>query len=195
MEAGSRLKCLQDCCRRYLEPKTCVADPSPPPNSSRIAMHEIPGYGSGWHIGIPWFHSGTKRPPLYAKCCHIFALASTLSGMKRTLAVMISLFVCLSTGFAQDWAKQKLDKSPATGNGYRSSMTTARYKLMLSILKLSRRYPSLLLFMRFLVLATGRAARPMIWQHMAILLSLPIFFLAWDQKAAAPRSLPARRMR
>jgi carboxymethylenebutenolidase len=35
--------------------------------------------------------------------------------MKRTLAVMIALFVCLSTGFAQDWAKQKLDKSPRHG--------------------------------------------------------------------------------
>jgi carboxymethylenebutenolidase len=28
---------------------------------------------------------------------------------------MIALFVCLSTGFAQDWAKQKLDKSPRHG--------------------------------------------------------------------------------
>ena len=35
--------------------------------------------------------------------------------MKRTLAIMIALFVCLSTGFAQDWAKQKLDKSPRHG--------------------------------------------------------------------------------
>lgn len=32
--------------------------------------------------------------------------------MKRTLAIMIALFLCLSTGFAQDWAKQKLEKSP-----------------------------------------------------------------------------------
>lgn len=31
--------------------------------------------------------------------------------MKRTLAIMIALFLCLSTGFAQDWAKQKLEKS------------------------------------------------------------------------------------
>jgi len=28
---------------------------------------------------------------------------------------MIALFLCLSTGFAQDWAKQKLDKSPRHG--------------------------------------------------------------------------------
>jgi carboxymethylenebutenolidase len=32
--------------------------------------------------------------------------------MKRTLAITIVLLLCLSTGFAQDWAKQKLDKSP-----------------------------------------------------------------------------------
>jgi carboxymethylenebutenolidase len=32
--------------------------------------------------------------------------------MKRTLAIMIALFACLSSGFAQDWAKQKLEKSP-----------------------------------------------------------------------------------
>ncbi|HEY2169532.1 MAG TPA: dienelactone hydrolase family protein [Candidatus Angelobacter sp.] len=31
--------------------------------------------------------------------------------MKRSLAVSITLLLCLSTGFAQDWAKQKLDKS------------------------------------------------------------------------------------
>jgi carboxymethylenebutenolidase len=35
--------------------------------------------------------------------------------MKRTLAIMIALLLCLSTGFAQDWAKQKLDKSPRHG--------------------------------------------------------------------------------
>jgi carboxymethylenebutenolidase len=32
--------------------------------------------------------------------------------MKRTFAIMIALFVCVSTSFAQDWAKQKLEKSP-----------------------------------------------------------------------------------
>ena len=32
--------------------------------------------------------------------------------MKRTFALVIALLLCLSTGFAQDWAKQKLDKSP-----------------------------------------------------------------------------------
>ena len=31
--------------------------------------------------------------------------------MKRSLAVSIALLLCLSTGFAQDWAKQKLEKS------------------------------------------------------------------------------------
>src|SRR5262245_57423499 len=35
--------------------------------------------------------------------------------MKRTLAVTVALFFCLSTGFAQDWAKQKLEKSPRHG--------------------------------------------------------------------------------
>jgi carboxymethylenebutenolidase len=35
--------------------------------------------------------------------------------MKRTVAIVIALFLCLSTGFAQDWAKQKLDKSPRHG--------------------------------------------------------------------------------
>src|SRR5437899_3130465 len=35
--------------------------------------------------------------------------------MKRTFAVTIALLLCLSTGFAQDWAKQKLEKSPRHG--------------------------------------------------------------------------------
>jgi carboxymethylenebutenolidase len=35
--------------------------------------------------------------------------------MKRTLAITIALFLCLSSGFAQDWAKQKLEKSPRHG--------------------------------------------------------------------------------
>jgi carboxymethylenebutenolidase len=35
--------------------------------------------------------------------------------MKRSLAVSITLLLCLSMGFAQDWAKQKLDKSPRHG--------------------------------------------------------------------------------
>jgi len=35
--------------------------------------------------------------------------------MKRSLAVSIALLLCLSTGFAQDWAKQKLEKSPRHG--------------------------------------------------------------------------------
>jgi carboxymethylenebutenolidase len=35
--------------------------------------------------------------------------------MKRTLAITIALLLCLSTGFAQDWAKQKLEKSPRHG--------------------------------------------------------------------------------
>jgi carboxymethylenebutenolidase len=35
--------------------------------------------------------------------------------MKRTLVLSIVLLLCLSTGFAQDWAKQKLDKSSRHG--------------------------------------------------------------------------------
>jgi carboxymethylenebutenolidase len=35
--------------------------------------------------------------------------------MKRTYAVTIALLLCLSTGFAQEWAKQKLEKSPRHG--------------------------------------------------------------------------------
>jgi carboxymethylenebutenolidase len=35
--------------------------------------------------------------------------------MKRTLGITIALLLCLSTGFAQDWAKQKLEKSPRHG--------------------------------------------------------------------------------
>lgn len=32
--------------------------------------------------------------------------------MKRTVALIIASLLCVSTGFAQDWAKQKLEKSP-----------------------------------------------------------------------------------
>src|SRR5947199_2729745 len=47
--------------------------------------------------------------------CALYALRFTLFRMKRFLAVSIVLLLCLSTGFAQDWAKQKLDKSPRHG--------------------------------------------------------------------------------
>src|SRR4051795_3049323 len=49
--------------------------------------------------------------------CHLshIAIPSRLLRMKRTLAIMIALFFCLTTGFAQDWAKQKLDKSTRHG--------------------------------------------------------------------------------
>jgi len=35
--------------------------------------------------------------------------------MKRTFAITIALLLCLSTGYAQEWAKQKLEKSPRHG--------------------------------------------------------------------------------
>ena len=44
--------------------------------------------------------------------CRDSANRGTLSAMKRTFAITIVLLLCLSAGFAQDWAKQKLDKSP-----------------------------------------------------------------------------------
>jgi carboxymethylenebutenolidase len=44
--------------------------------------------------------------------CPTRPIPSKLPSMKRTLAITIALLLCLSTGFAQDWAKQKLDKSP-----------------------------------------------------------------------------------
>lgn len=38
--------------------------------------------------------------------------SSTLLRMKRTYAIALVLFLCLSRGFSQDWAKQNLEKSP-----------------------------------------------------------------------------------
>lgn len=35
--------------------------------------------------------------------------------MKRTYAIALVLFLCLSRGFSQDWAKQNLEKSPRHG--------------------------------------------------------------------------------
>src|SRR6185312_3117242 len=54
---------------------------------------------------------------LDSRTCNLshIAIPSTLFRMKRTLAFTIVLLLCLSTGFAQDWAKQKLDKSPRHG--------------------------------------------------------------------------------
>jgi carboxymethylenebutenolidase len=54
---------------------------------------------------------------LDSRTCNLshIAILSTLFRMKRTLAFTIVLLLCLSTGFAQDWAKQKLDKSPRHG--------------------------------------------------------------------------------
>jgi carboxymethylenebutenolidase len=48
---------------------------------------------------------------------HLSAIAnrSKLFRMKRTFALVLALLLCLSAGFAQDWAKQKLDKSTRHG--------------------------------------------------------------------------------
>jgi len=56
-----------------------------------------------------------QRNQTSAPSCPYSAYRFKLFRMKRTLAIMIALFFCLSTGFAQDWAKQKLDKSPRHG--------------------------------------------------------------------------------
>src|SRR5260221_10273542 len=45
----------------------------------------------------------------------LFPYRFKLFRMKRTLALLVALLLCLSPGFAQDWAKQKLDKSPRHG--------------------------------------------------------------------------------
>src|SRR5471032_2145597 len=57
---------------------------------------------------------GDREPWARSSCPHS-PIQSKLARMKRTLAIMIVLFVCLSTGFAQDWAKQNLEKSPRHG--------------------------------------------------------------------------------
>src|ERR1700704_540074 len=62
----------------------------------------------GWGIVAGTLQSG-------AYPCRHLPIPSKLFRMKRTLATMIALFVCLSSGFAQDWAKQKLEKSPRHG--------------------------------------------------------------------------------
>src|SRR6267142_2714461 len=54
-------------------------------------------------------------PGIPCPSCRSSAYRFKLFRMKRSLAVSIALLLCLSTGFAQDWAKQKLDKSPRHG--------------------------------------------------------------------------------
>src|SRR5882724_8685133 len=54
-------------------------------------------------------------PEIPCPSCRSSAYRFKLFRMKRSLAVSIALLLCLSTGFAQDWAKQKLDKSPRHG--------------------------------------------------------------------------------
>jgi len=56
-----------------------------------------------------------QRTKLLRPSCPYSAYRFKLFRMKRSLAVSIALLLCLSTGFAQDWAKQKLDKSPLHG--------------------------------------------------------------------------------
>src|SRR5882724_4081325 len=53
--------------------------------------------------------------PSNSNGCPYSANRSKLSRMKRTFVLAIALLLCLSTGFAQDWAKQKLDKSTRHG--------------------------------------------------------------------------------
>jgi carboxymethylenebutenolidase len=53
-----------------------------------------------------------KRPELRFPICPVSGNRSKLFRMRRTLATTIALLLCLSTGFAQEWAKQKLEKSP-----------------------------------------------------------------------------------
>ena len=56
-----------------------------------------------------------ERNQTLASSCRPSVQRFKLFRMKRSLAVIIALLLCLSTGFAQDWAKQKLEKSSRHG--------------------------------------------------------------------------------
>src|SRR5262245_29960858 len=64
-------------------------------------------------------HSATGLPSCLlppASCVlSLFLERIKLLRMKRTFAITIALLLCLSTGYAQEWAKQKLEKSPRHG--------------------------------------------------------------------------------
>src|SRR6476646_11831411 len=62
---------------------------------------------------LPQPRCGTRSPPTL----HLSHRRnpSRLFRMKRTLALSVALLLCLSTGYAQEWAKQKLEKSPRHG--------------------------------------------------------------------------------
>jgi len=63
-------------------------------------------------VSYAFKHNQSLRPPC---SCPRSACGFTLFRMKRTLVITVALLLCLSTGFAQDWAKQKLDKSSRHG--------------------------------------------------------------------------------
>jgi carboxymethylenebutenolidase len=60
-------------------------------------------------------HRRLRSPPNFLAQLSLTPYRFKLFRMKRSLAVSITLLLCLSMGFAQDWAKQKLDKSPRHG--------------------------------------------------------------------------------
>ena len=68
----------------------------------------------GW-ICFRYCRGGRSATKPQGSSCRSSAQRFKLFRMKRSLAVSIALLLCLSTGFAQDWAKQKLEKSSRHG--------------------------------------------------------------------------------
>jgi carboxymethylenebutenolidase len=69
----------------------------------KATLHQLSKSQAGWICTTEVRHARSICPHVPNR--------SKLFRMKRSLAVSIALLLCLSTGFAQDWAKQKLEKS------------------------------------------------------------------------------------
>jgi carboxymethylenebutenolidase len=69
----------------------------------KATLHQLSKSQAGWICTTEVSHTRSICPHVPNR--------SKLFRMKRSLAVSIALLLCLSTGFAQDWAKQKLEKS------------------------------------------------------------------------------------
>jgi carboxymethylenebutenolidase len=69
----------------------------------KATLHQLSKSQAGWICTTEVRHARSICPHVPNR--------SRLFRMKRSLAVSIALLLCLSTGFAQDWAKQKLEKS------------------------------------------------------------------------------------
>ena len=111
--------------------------------------------------------------------------------MKRTFAVMIALLLCLSTGFAQDWAKQKLEKSPRHGEWVQIKHDNRTVQAFVVYPETRQKAPVVIVIHEIFGLSDwARTVADQLAANGYIAIA-PDFSPAWGPTAASPANFPA----